>query len=142
VYHYGLTVLYVVCMWVTVRYIFLLLSHCLIAISFMSFAPCYVLIKCYVLFNYSFYVCFLVLYYCFPFCVFCVSVLFCVLFIPVYIVVYFLFVYNFTGRCHRVKNQLQLINIISHYYVTPKLLIYVILPGNSFLRTFLLNTCK
>jgi len=39
-----------------------LLSHCLIAICFMSFAVCHVLINCIMFFNYSFYVCFLVLY--------------------------------------------------------------------------------
>ena len=38
------------------------LSHCLIAICFISFALCYVLINCYMFLIYSFYVFFLVLY--------------------------------------------------------------------------------
>jgi hypothetical protein len=42
-------------------YVFLL-SRCHIAICFVSFALCYVLINCFINFHYSFYVCFLVLY--------------------------------------------------------------------------------
>ena len=88
---------------------------CLIAICFMSFALCYVLINCFTFFNYSFYL-FLVLYVLLSICVFCVFVLFCVLFLPMYKVVYFLFVYNFTHHCHRVETQLHLISyhIISY----------------------------
>ena len=41
---------YVVCMWVTLQYV-LLLSHSLIAICFMSFVLCYVMINCFVRFN-------------------------------------------------------------------------------------------
>jgi hypothetical protein len=39
-----------------------LLSNCLTAVCFMSFALDYVLINCFVFSDYSFYVCFLVLY--------------------------------------------------------------------------------
>jgi hypothetical protein len=66
---------YVACVWVTVQYV-LLLSHCIIVICFMSFALCYVLINCFMFFNYSFYVCCLVLYdllcvfYVLCFCIF------------------------------------------------------------------------
>jgi hypothetical protein len=52
---------YVVCMWVTVQYV-LLLSHCCIVICFMSSAFCYVLINWFIFLNFSFHVCFLVLY--------------------------------------------------------------------------------
>jgi hypothetical protein len=81
-YYHGHLVLYVVCMWLTVQYV--LLSHCLNAISFMSLAPCYVPINCYVfkLFASCLFVCLLLHTYCFLFCVFCVFVLFCVLFLP------------------------------------------------------------
>jgi len=75
------------------------------------FFALYVLINCFVIFNYSPYVCFLVLYVCFLFCVFFVLVLFCVLFRPMYIL-RFIFVHTFTDHCHRVETQLQLINII------------------------------
>jgi len=50
---------YAVCMWVTVQYV--LLSHCLSALCFMSCALCYVLIN-FFMFLFIFYVCFLVLY--------------------------------------------------------------------------------
>jgi hypothetical protein len=49
--------------------------------------------------------------FCFPFCMFCVFILFCPLFLLMYTVVYFLFVYNFTDHCHRVETKLQLINL-------------------------------
>jgi hypothetical protein len=108
----------------------------------MSFATCYVLFTCYEFFNYSFYVCFLVLYVLLSIlCVLCFCTLLCIV-SPMYIVVYFLLVYNFTDRCHWVETQLHLINIITYhiiYYVTSKLLIYVILPGPSFLRTSLVS---
>jgi hypothetical protein len=90
-----------------------LLSRCLIAICFMSFALCYVLINCFIFFMIHFMFVFLFCVLCFLFCVFCVFVLFCV-FLPMYIVVYFLLVYNFTDHCHRVETQLPLINIISY----------------------------
>jgi hypothetical protein len=94
-----------------------LLSRCLIAICFMSFALCYVLINCFIFSIINFMFVFLLCVFCFLFCtsMFCVFVLFCVLFLPMYIVVYFLFVCNFTDHCHRVKTQLQLINIVSYH---------------------------
>jgi hypothetical protein len=58
---------YEICLWVTVQYV--LLSHCLIDIWFMYFALYYVLINCSMFFNYSLYVCFLVL--CVLFSIFC-----------------------------------------------------------------------
>ena len=51
--------------------------------------------------------------FCFPFCVFCVFVLFCVFFSSC-TNVSFIFVYKFTDHYHRVETQLQLINIISY----------------------------
>jgi hypothetical protein len=103
--------------WVAAQYV-LLLSDCHIVICCMSFALCRVLINCYVIFYYSFYVCFLVLCVCFLFCVFCVFVLFCVLFRPMYILVCFIFVYTFTDHCHRVKTQMRLINIILYHIIS------------------------
>jgi hypothetical protein len=55
----------------------------------------------------------------FLFCVFCVFALFCVLFLLLYIAVSFLFLYESTDRCHRVENQLQLINIVSYRVIPP-----------------------
>ena len=84
----------------------------------MSFAPCYVLINCYVFHNYSFCVCFLVLYVLLSIlCVLCFCTVLCIV-SPLYIVVYFLLVYSFTDRCHWMEVQLQLINIISHHIIT------------------------
>ena len=80
----------------------------------MSFALCYVLINCFMFFNYSFYVCVLFCTFCFVFCVFYIFVLF----LHMYIVVYFLFVYNCTNHCQWVETQLQLINIISYIILT------------------------
>ena len=64
--------------------------------------------------------------FCFLFCVFCVFVLFCILFLPIYIAIYFIFLHKFTDHCHRVENQLQLINtsyhiiyIHTHIYTIP-----------------------
>jgi hypothetical protein len=93
-----------------------LLSRCHIAICFMFFALCYVLINCFIFFIINFMFVFLLCMLCFLFCtnMFCVFVLFCVLFLPMYIVVYFLLVYNFTDHCHRVETQLQLMNIVSY----------------------------
>ena len=87
----------------------MLLSICLIAICFTSFALAYVLINCFVFFIIRF-VCFLVLYeyVLLLFCVFCVFVLF----LPMYIVFYFLFVYNFTDHCHLVDTQMHVLNSI------------------------------
>jgi len=59
------------------------------------------------IFQFSFYVPFLVLYVCFQFCVLCVFALFCVLFFLLYIAVSFLFLHKFTDRCHRVETQLH-----------------------------------
>jgi hypothetical protein len=106
---------YAFCMWVTVQYV--LLSHCLRALCFISCALCYVLIN-FLCFIYSFLFVFLFCKFCFLFCVFCVFVMFCALFLPLYIIVYFKFVYNFTDHCHRVETQLQLINIISYRIIT------------------------
>jgi hypothetical protein len=91
---------YEVCMWVTVQYV--LLSHCLTAICSMSFAFWYVLINRFLVFNFSFCVCCLVLYVLLLFCVFYVFVLF----LPMYIDVHFLFVYNVIDHCHQVETQL------------------------------------
>jgi hypothetical protein len=52
--------------------------------------------------------------FCSLFCVFCVFVLFCVLFLLMYIVP-LLFMYKCADQCHRVKIQLQLINIIPYH---------------------------
>ena len=95
-------------MWVTVQYV-LLLSDCLTAVCFMSFALCCVIINCFAFFLiYPFHVCFLVLYVflsilcalCFVYC-----------FSPSIYLLIFLFVCNFTDHCHRVETQLHLINI-------------------------------
>ena len=51
----------VVWMWITVQYV-LLLSHCLLAICFMSFVLCYVLINCFMFLNLYLLCCFLVLH--------------------------------------------------------------------------------
>jgi len=102
-----------------------LLSHCVIAICFMSFALCYVLINCFIFFMIRFMFVFLFWVLCFLFCVFCVFVFCCVLFLPMYIVVYFLLVYSFTDHCHRVETQLQLINIIS-YHIISYILLHVL----------------
>jgi len=48
-------------MWITVQYV-LLLSHCLLAICFMSFVLCYVLINCFMFLNLYLLCCFLVLH--------------------------------------------------------------------------------
>jgi len=56
---------------------------------------------------------FLFFIFCFLLIVF-LFVLFCVQFLPMCIVAYFLFVYNFTYNCHRVENELHLINIIPY----------------------------
>ena len=101
----------------------LLHSICLLAVSL---PYCYMLYifrsllcsnQLFYIFHYSFYVCFLVLYVVLSILYVLCFVLFCVLFLPLYIVVYFLLVYNFTDHCHRVKTQLQLINIISYLLV-------------------------
>ena len=64
------------------------------------------------LLNYSFYVCFLVLYVLLSIlCALCFRI-FCVLFLPMYMVIYFLFMYNFTDHCHQVETQLQLRNVV------------------------------
>ena len=51
---------------------------------------------------------FVVCYVCVPsVCVFCIFVLFLLM----CIVVSFLFMYTFTGYCHQVETQMQLINV-------------------------------
>ena len=56
----------------------LVLSDCRIAICFLSFVLCYVLINCFVFLNYSFYVCFLILCVCFLFYGLCFGIVLCI----------------------------------------------------------------
>jgi hypothetical protein len=101
----------VLCMWVPVQYV-LLLSHCLIAICFMSFVLCYVVINCFMCFH-LFVLCSFSYFVCFTFYfVSSVFLHFLCIVSPQYIIVYFLFVYNYTDHCHRVEIQLQLIKIV------------------------------
>jgi hypothetical protein len=112
-YYHELLVTYVFCMCPTVQYV--LLSHDLITISFMSLAPCYVPINCYVFFQ-SFVSCLFV--FCFirtAFCFVCSAFLYC--FSHVYSCLVSTCV-QFSDRCHWLEAQLQLINIISYHYVT------------------------
>ena len=116
--------MYYVC--VTVHNV-LLLSHCLIASSFMYFVLCYVLIVLsFLIIRFMFVV--LVCTFCFLFLrVLC----FCIVsFVPVYRVVYLVFLYNSTVQCHRVETQLQLINITSYIisYIISHHIIYHIIP--------------
>ena len=129
---------YVICMWVTVQHVFLL-SHCLSSTCFMPFALCYFLINYFVflficfmfifLFFYTgwtksrytviyilYTVCLLLahLVFCILFCVFGVFVLFCILFSSRVSGCLFSIRVQFTGHCHRMETQLQLINIISY----------------------------
>jgi hypothetical protein len=83
---------YAVCMWVTVQYA-ILLSHCLIAICFLPSAVCYVLVTCFMIFYYLFYVCFLVLY---AFLTVLRVLCFCI--VSPLLCIYFLFVYNITDH--------------------------------------------
>jgi hypothetical protein len=78
-------------MWVSVDY-FLLFTHCLIDVCFISLAFYYDLIVLFLIYFLCLFSCFVYFtFYCV--CVCCVFALFCVLFLPMYIVVYFLFVY-------------------------------------------------
>ena len=80
-------------------------SSCMCSTLRNYYLPVYVLLLLLDLyiFQYSFYVCFLVLYVWFLFCVFCVSVLFCVLCLLLYMAVSFLFLYKFIDHCHRLE---------------------------------------
>ena len=71
-----------------------MLSHCYLLCVFC----------CLLCSNYSFHVCFLVLYVLFLFCVTCVFVSFCALFLFMYVVDSFQFVYKFTDHCHRMHS--------------------------------------
>ena len=82
---------------------------CLIVSLFFAlstyFALCYVPVNCFMFFNYSFYICSLVLYVLLSI----LSVLcFCI------VLCNFIFVYNSTDHCPRAETQFQLINIIYH----------------------------
>ena len=81
-------------------------SCCLVAICFMPFALCYVIIDCCIFLN--LFVCFLVLKVLLSilgvlrFCIFL-----CIVSPHIYIVGYFSFLYKFTDHCHRMATQLQ-----------------------------------
>jgi len=107
----GICALVMQFVWVTVHNV-LLLSHCLIACSLLSFVVYFVLINYFNFFNYSFYVCCLGL--CVLLSILRVLCFYIVSFVPMYRVVYFVFLYNFTVQCHQVETQFQLINIISY----------------------------
>jgi hypothetical protein len=71
-------------MWVTVQYV-LLLSHCLLRTCLTSFAPCHVLISCFIFLIYSFYVCFLfVCVLLLIFCVLCFCIVSCIVYPQAY----------------------------------------------------------
>jgi len=106
---------YAVCMWFTVQYV---LSHCFIALCFMSCALCFVLIN--FLCFYSFVLClFFVLYVLLSImCVLCFCNVLCIVSPNVYICLFYtVFVYNFTDHCHRVAKKFQLINITSYHII-------------------------
>jgi hypothetical protein len=81
----------------------------------LSFALCDVLINCFFMFfNYSLYVCFLVLCVLLAISrVLCFCTVLCIVSPNVYC--YLLSVYNCTARCHRAENRQQLINITSNH---------------------------
>ena len=105
---------YVLCYvrYCTVCLVVVVVQMSLIAICFMSFVHCYVIINCFMCFHlfvlssFSCFVCFTFYFVCSLFLYFLCTVS------PQNIVVYFLFVHNFTDHCHRVEIQLQLIHII------------------------------
>jgi len=125
--------------WVSVQNVFLL-SHCLIAISFMYFVLCYVLINCFKFFNYSFFMFdALVCTFYFLFSLFCVFILSCLS--PCIKVFILYFLYNFTVHFHWVSAQLQLINIISYcisyhiiisYHISCHIISYHIISCQSY----------
>ena len=89
--------------------------HSYVAVCMFCAVRCVIIICCYLLFcnyltcvfKYSSYVCFLVLYLRFLFCVmFLYCFVYCFSF-SIYIAVSLLFLYKSTDRCHQMETQLQ-----------------------------------
>ena len=69
----------------------------------------------------TFYVCFIVLYVRFLFCVFCAFVLLCELFLHLYIAASLPFLCKFTDHCHRVENK----TAVYKYYIIYNLIYHI-----------------
>ena len=121
---------YVVCMWIPVYYVVALLSAlCILLFMFWLLFLC---------FSYSFYFCFPVLYVLLSaLFVFCFCIVLCI--VASHVICFFISVYKFTVHCHVVKTQLQLINIISHFFTLALLSFFLSTQNSSLFPIYLHN---